>query len=79
MAHTCPVCGCYVKPEIVPTIDGSWDKINLDCKAARRVNHNYNHELCSWKKSTKARKQWARHPHRLRGKTSFRVLAKMAA
>ena len=64
MAHTCGVCG-HAARRIAPDLEGSWERIENHFKLARRVNKNYSHDLRSWKRSTKARKQWARHPQRL--------------
>ena len=57
MAHTCPQCGSDTKILVAPTEEGYE---NLKSKNARRINGHYNHDFRSWKRATKARKQWAK-------------------
>lgn len=64
MAHTCTHCGGALKTILAPTVDGV-EGICGRFKAARRLNGNYKHDLRSWKRTTKARRQWARHAGRL--------------
>lgn len=60
MAHTCPSCCLGGHRKIVaPTSDGRLETL----KRRQRPNGNYRHENASWKKSTKARKQYLRHVH----------------
>lgn len=64
MAHTCGVCGVYFRLIVAPTIDDSVEVVDKVSKLCRRINRNYRHDIRSWKRATKARKQWARHSWR---------------
>lgn len=65
MAHTCSLCGgyghCLRLPLYVEAKE--FGPVRGRTKVGKNygTNHRYAHETCSWKRSTKARKQWARH------------------
>ena len=70
MAHTCSVCGGgRCRRTLVPSIDWeAWeeDLDRRDCfvwsrKSKLRVNYRYSHDCVSWKATTHAPRQWARH------------------
>jgi hypothetical protein len=60
MAHTCGLCGQCGREIVAPTPDGRFEFV----KPSFNWNRNYSHDGASWKRSTKARKQYLRHVRR---------------
>lgn len=60
MAHTCWQCGQERKVISAPTIEDSFERVNPSRLRFKR-NMRYSHDRRSWKATSKARKQWARH------------------
>lgn len=56
MAHTCGMCSGGVRLIVAPTASGGIARL----KPALRVNPNYHHDGRSWKRTSKARKQYLR-------------------
>ena len=65
MAHTCSVCGAAARLVAAPTADGTYETVHNPSKHARKLNRRYRHNRRSWKRQSKACKQWARHEGRL--------------
>lgn len=70
MAHTCGICSCGCSFYYAEDTEGNYVPVRTASKfyGARRISRSrstYRHDCRSWKVSTKAKKQWARHTHRL--------------
>lgn len=70
MAHTCPQCCAPRRLIAAPAIDddNSYELVSgrLSKKKIHRLNSRYRHDFRSWKRMTRARRQYERHPQRLR-------------
>jgi hypothetical protein len=63
MAHTCGLCGLHDYHYIA--IDENGIKVKVRPPGRYASNHSYRHDCSGWKTSTKAEKQYLRHPKRI--------------
>lgn len=62
MAHTCRYCGGGQSQKLVaaPTVDG-FEVLAEDGQRKKKLNPRYSHDYKSWKRTSKATRQWERH------------------
>ena len=65
MAHTCPLCSYGFKDFPLAKEDSQEYTVKCRERVRYKTNRGYQHDIHSWKASTKARKQWARHSKRI--------------